>query len=410
MEMSMKSRKELTQITARRYRGSNRAAKGRILGEFCKSTGYNRAYSAMLLRTYGRSSLMGHEGTAVRLVTTKGHRGHGGRPPRYEAQVSQVVHSLWKRLGYPCGKRLAPIIRRWISCIRADRFLHPSAKVCRALMSISPATIDRLLKPTRQKLRVRGLSHTHSNPTLQQLIPVRTFGDFSQVPPGHCQLDTVAHDGGIASGEYAFSVVFSDVCTAWTERRAVQNRASRWIQQALDEMLQSVPFAVRHLHPDSGSEFVNHNILRYCSQHGIRLTRSRPGKKNDNCWVEQKNFDTVRKLVGYSRYSSPQALQSLNELYRLQGLLQNYVLPSQKLLDKTRIGSRYRKRYDTFLTPAERVLLHPQASARAKKHIRQVRAGLNPLALAGQIITLQKQLFSQAEKLSSVQLREVAAL
>jgi hypothetical protein len=167
---------------------------------------------------------------------------------------------------------------------------------------------------------------------------------------------------------------------------------------------------VCHLHPDSGSEFVNHNILRYCTQHGIRLTRSRPGKKNDNCWVEQKNFDTVRKLVGYARYSSPQALQTLNQLYRLQGLLQNYVLPSQKLVEKQRVGSRYRKRYDKFLTPAERVLLHPQAFAQAKNRVRRTRAGLNPLALADEITALQKRLFSQAEKLSSLQLREAAAL
>jgi hypothetical protein len=183
MEMSMKSRRELTEITARRYRLSNRVAKGQILSEFCRSTGYNRAYSAMLLRAYRRPHLLGQEGTAVRLIPTKGHSRGGGRPPQYDAQVYRVVENLWRRLGYPCGKRLAPVLRRWIKWIRADRFLHPSAKVCKRLMTISPATIDRVLKPTRERLRLKGLSHTNCNPTLQQLIPVRTFGDFSHVPP-----------------------------------------------------------------------------------------------------------------------------------------------------------------------------------------------------------------------------------
>jgi len=243
-----------------------------------------------------------------------------------------------------------------------------------------------------------------------QLIPVRTFGEFSQVAPGHCQLDCVGHDGGIASGEYAFSVVISDVCTAWTERRAVQNRAARWIQPALEDIRLAVPFAVQHLHPDSGAEFINKNILRYCTDHQITLTRSRPGKKNDNCWVEQKNFDTVRKLVGYARYSSPQALEALNELYRVQGVLQNYILPSQKLLQKTRVGSRVRKLYQKPLTPAERVLLHPQVPLKVKARIRRVRAALDPLALADQVIALQKRLLKLADNLSPVQLKEAAVL
>jgi hypothetical protein len=255
----------------------------------------------------------------------------------------------------------------------------------------------------------QGISHTHSSPALRQLVPVRTFGDFSQVAPGHCQLDTVGHDGGIASGDYAFSVVISDVCTAWAERRAVQNRASRWIQQALDEMRLAIPFAVRHLHPDCGSEFINRNILRYCIDYGITLTRSRAGKKNDNCWVEQKNFDTVRKLVGYARYSSPEALLVLNQLYRVQGLLQNYVLPSQKLLEKRHVGSRVCKRYDMPLTPAERVLRHPKVSARAKRRIHQTHASLVNASFADEVSQLQRRPLQLAERLSGAELKEVAA-
>jgi len=393
----MRSRKELTEVTAQEYRGAGRTAKGRILQQFCHSTGYNRAYAAMLLRGYRKRRLVSDDSEVVGLHTTKGRRHGGGRPPMYDAPVQRVLVNVWRRFGYLCGKRLAPVIGRCINSIRHDRFLHPSAEVCAALAHISAATIDRLLKPARQKQRLKGISHTRSAGALTQLIPVRTFGDFSAVAPGHAQVDTVGHDGGRATGEYAFSLALSDVCTGCTERRGVQNRAERWIEAALEEIRQVVPFPLKHLHPDNGSEFINHNLLRYCQSHHLQLSRSRASRKNDNCWVEQKNFDTVRKLVGYLRYSSPEALQALNELYRVQGLLQNYVLPSQKLVEKKRVGSRVDKRYDKPRSPAERVLRHPQISNEVKAKVRRVCNKLDPLALADEVAQLQRRLLALAE-------------
>ena len=328
MRLSMRSRRELTEATAARYRKAGRAAKGVILQEFCKATEYHRAYAAMLFRGYGCRRIEGGLEGAARLRTTKMKRRRGGRPRLYDAQVQRVVVNLWRRLGYLCGKRMLPILRRCIPSIRRDRFLRPSAGVCQALAHISAATIDRLLKPARQKLRLKGRCHTRRVTGLLALIPVRTFGDFSSVDPGHVQLDTVGHDGGISSGEYAFSLAFSDVCTGWTERRAVQNRASRWITGALDEMRAAVPFPVKHLPPDNGAEFININLYRYCQANRIELSRSRSGRKNDNCWVEQKNFDTVRKLVGYARYASAEALEALNACIGCRGCCRTtYCLP-----------------------------------------------------------------------------------
>jgi hypothetical protein len=313
--------------------------------------------------------------------------------------VQRILVNVWTRFGYLCGKRLAPILRRCTPAIRRDRFLHPSAKVCEALTHISAASIDRLLAPARRKLRLKGTCHTRRVSGLLAMIPVRTFGDFSSVAPGHFQVDTVGHDGGIATGEYAFSLAFTDVCTGWTERRAVPNRAARWIHGALEEMRQQLPFAVTHLHPDNGSQFINVNLLRYCQTNRIELSRSRAGRKNDNCWVEQKNFDTVRKLVGYARYSSSAAREALNELYRLQGVLQNYVLPSMKLLQKTRIGSKVQKRYDKPPTPAERALAHALVDEKAKARIRRIMARLDPLLLADEVSALQRKVFALAEDL-----------
>jgi hypothetical protein len=397
MELSMKSRKELTEVTAQEYRTAARGKKGLILEQFCHSTGYNRAYAAMLLRGYRRQVMVVSPSEVLTLNATKKRRYGRGRPRLYDEQVRRVVVNVWQRFGLICGKRLAPILRRCIPSIRRDRFLRPSRQVCEALQDISAATIDRLLRPARKKLRLKGTPHTRSAGALSQLIPVRTFGEFSHVAPGHAQLDTVGHDGGVATGEYAFSLALSDVCTGWTERRGVQNRASRWIEAALEEIRQAVPFPLRHLHPDNGSEFINLNVLRYCQRHGLQLSRSRAGRKNDNCWVEQKNFDTVRKLVGYARYSSPQALEALNELYRVQGLLQNYVLPSQKLLEKKRIGSKVLKHYDKPQSPAERVLAHPGITQKVKEKVRQFRRRLDPLALADEVGQLQKRLLTLAD-------------
>jgi hypothetical protein len=395
----MKSRRELTAKVCGRYRTSDRRGKGVILEEFCQNGEYTRAYAAMLLRGYALRRVEAGPRGATRMRAVKVRRKGGGRPRLYGAEVQRVVINVWRRLGYLCGKRLAPVLRRCLPSIRRDRFLHPSDRTCEALRHISAASLDRLLKSARRKLRLKGGYHTRPTTALLGLIPVRTFGDFSSVAPGHVQLDTVGHDGGISSGEYAFSLAFCDVCTGWTERRAVPNRAARWIQAALEEMRQAVPFPVTHLHSDNGSEFINHNLYRYCKAAHIELSRSRAGRKNDNCWVEQKNFDTVRKLVGYARYSSPEALKALNALYRAQGILQNYVLPSMKLKGKKRIGSRVQKRYDRALTPAERALQCKQIGNTLKARICQTNARLDPLALADRVAALQRRVLTLADDL-----------
>jgi hypothetical protein len=403
----MKSRKELTESLCARYRRSGRRAKKLILGEFCESTHYNRAYAALLLRGYGlRRYQAGPAGVVMRAVKVR--QGRGGRPRLYDAEVQRVVVNIWRRFGYLCGKRLAPILRRCLPSIGRDRFLHASATTCQALEHISASSIDRLLKSARRKLRLKGSCRTRSTTGLLALIPVRTFGDFAAVAPGHLQLDTVAHDGGLSSGEYAFSLALCDVCTGWTERRALQNRASRWIMGALDEIRQAVPFPVTHLHSDNGSEFINHNLYRYCKAEKIDLSRSRAGRKNDNCWVEQKNFDTVRKLVGYARYCSPEALEALNALYRVQGVLQNYVLPSMKLREKKRLGSKVQKRYDKLLTPAQRVLMHPGISQSLKVKVRRMNARVDPLALADRVAILQRKVLSLAADLRAQQAAKAA--
>lgn len=401
MGMSMKSRKELTASVARRYRRSNRKAKQLILDEFCKSTGYTRSYAATLLRGYGKRKVIydRRSGEALRVSTTKRPRRAGGRPRVYDAGIRRVVAALWARYGHLCGKRLAPLIHNTLDSALDDPFLKIDAQMGEQLRTISAATIDRLLIRERAKLRLKGRSHTRARRGgLWEQIPIRTFGDWKNVAPGHAQIDTVGHDGGYGSSDCAFTLCLTDICLGWTERRALANRAARWVIAALSQIREVVPIKILHLHPDNGSEFINHNLKTYCDTEHLELSRSRPERKNDNCYVEQKNFDTIRKLVGYARYASEEALETLNALYRVHGLLQNYFLPSQRLIEKRRVGSKVHKRYDRPQTPADRLLAHPDIPESVKRRVSEQKAALNPLELSDEVNRLQQRLFELVDR------------
>jgi len=400
MGLSMKTRKELTASVAKRYRAAARKEKTIILNEFAAATGYNRAYAAMLLRGYGKKVLETGKGADVAYVASKG-AGHaaGGRPRVYPKEVARVVERLWRLFGSLCGKRLVPVIRAVLPFLHeATEFLHVSPEIVHMLDHISPATVDRLLTKARAAMRLKGTGYTRGTAALVNQIPVRTFGDWRHVPPGHVQIDLVGHDGGIASGQCCFTLTAADVCSGWTERRAVLNRASRWVLEALKDIRAAIPFPLIEIHPDNGSEFINYALIDWCARTSLIMTRSRAGKKNDNGYVEQKNFDTVRKIVGYARYTTPEAVDILNALYQTHALLQNYVYPSQKLIEKTRIGSRVIKHYDQPQTPADRLLNHPAVDERVKQKIRAIQQTLNPLHLAAEVSRLQSALLRAAAR------------
>lgn len=398
MELSMKSRKELTEVTARRYRRCGRKGKSTILDEFVASTGYNRAYAALLLRRYRTKRVTSGPKGGVRLVATKTPRHARGRPAVYDREVATAVQQLWRRFGYLCGKRLVGLIRASLPFVKGDRFLHITPAAVQALARISAATIDRMLKKPRAAMRLKATSHTRATRRLMGEIPIRTFSQWDEVGPGHVQLDLVGHDGGNARGDFCCTLSVTDVCLQWTERRAILNRAQRWVQAALEEIRSVMPFGLLELHPDNGSEFINDNLVRYCHNSGLTMTRSRPERKNDNCYVEQKNFDTVRKLVGYFRYESEEVVGLMNQLYIAHGLLLNYFVPSQKLISKTRTGSKVHKRYDAPSSPAQRLLKRSDVPLAARRRVARRLKQLNPLKLAAEVARLQDQLIEMAQR------------
>ena len=255
MRMSMKSRNELTLQLCRRYRVATKEEKSKILDEFTASSGYNRSYAAMKLRNYGIVKTIDQR----KFVTTKKPRNRGGRPTEYPQAVKKAVVTHQELFNYPCSKRLVPLIR---SIINEIETIDEKAK--QLLMRISPSTIDRMLKSLRQQMSIkRGHSYTRGSMSLQDEIPIRTFGEWKGIPPGSFQFDCVGHDGGIVSGQCCFTLTMTVVNSGWTERYAMLNRAAKCVIEGLDVTRERIPFPIRELHPDNGSEFINKHLFKY---------------------------------------------------------------------------------------------------------------------------------------------------
>jgi len=264
----------------------------------------------------------------------------------------------------------------------ARRRWRLSATVCQQLRAISPRQIDRRLAPVKRQLKTRRYGRTKPGTLLKHHIPVKT-DHWDVTVPGFTELDLVAHCGDRADGEFAHSLNVTDIHTTWVETRAVLGRGERRVQEALTDVQRTLPFRLRGIDTDNGSEFINDHLYRYCQAEGIQFTRGRPYKKDDNAHIEQKNWTHVRKLVGYLRYDTPAAVAALNELYGGElRLFQNLFLPAVKLLRKERVGARVRRRYDVPRTPLERVQACAEADPAAVARLVARRDQLDPFALA----------------------------
>jgi hypothetical protein len=267
-------------------------------------------------------------------------------------------------------------------------------------MTMSAATIDRRLAADRAKLMPRGRSHTKPGSLLKSQIPVRTWADWDDAVPGFVEIDLVGHEGGNASGEFCFTLTVTDIATGWTVNRSVRNKAQKWVFEALQYVVAAFPFPILGIDSDNGSEFINDQLLRWCIDHQVTFTRSRPGNKNDGAHVEQKNWSRVRELVGYYRYDTPAELAKLNQIWELDAVFANYFLPQQKLVFKQRNGAKITKRYDTATTPHQRAIAHEAVRPRPKITMNAAFKPLKPAALSRQILALTGELevLAQAKK------------
>ena len=374
-----------------RYRKGSRRAKAVILDEFCAVCGYHRKY-------------------AIRLLSQPVRRGaprRGGRPATYRSDALLTpLKRIWFAADQMCSKKLKAALPLWLPGYEAAHG-RLAADVRAQLLAVSPATIDRLLRPARARAGRKGLCGTRPGSLLKNQIPIRTeHWDVTQ--PGFMEADTVAHCGNSLAGNFVWSLTLTDILTGWTEIRATWNKGAVGVCAQIQAVEAGLPFALQGFDCDNGSEFLNYHLQRYFSDRPreVAFTRSRPYRKNDNAHVEQKNWTHVRQLFGYDRIDDAGLVPLMNDLYAHEwSLLQNHFHPAMKLVEKQRVNARYRKKYDPPRTPYQRLLDCGHLTEDAENRLREIHESLNPFILRQSIEKKLRGIFRDIRVTSNVRQR-----
>ena len=368
------ARQELVTAVAERYRRSTAAEKGWILDEFVALTGYHRKHA---IRVLNGSSAM----PAAR-----------GRRCVYDEAVTEGLVVLWEASDRVCGKRLKALLPILVPALERHGHLALDPRVREQLMAVSAATIDRRLAPARTVTAGQRRRRRSRLDGVRGSVPVRTFGDWQDPAPGFVEADLVAHCGRSMAGSFVWTLVLTDIASGWTECVPLLVREAGVVVDAVDQLRGGLPFPLRGIDTDNGSEFLNEVLIGFCKEHGIELTRSRPYRKNDQAWVEQKNGAVVRRLVGYGRLEGMPGAEALARLYSAARLFVNVFQPSFKLAEKTRVGARVHKRYHAPETPCARLLASDTIPAAMKDRLRAPLGTLDPLDLLDEIRAVQHHL------------------
>jgi hypothetical protein len=376
--MDMHSREQYLERVREEYRKADKKGKTRLLNEARKRTRLNRK---VLI------------GKLAHPAVERRKKKRGPRQATYSRDVQGALIKIWEMFDYPCGQRLAPAMRQETERLRNAKELVCPDDVARKLKAISAKTIDRLLARERQ---VRGLRQNRNpsvHPLLYQKVPVKVASEWDTAEVGNLQLDYVFHCGRSTAGEYLHTLSAADIATGWWEGEPIMGRSQAATKEGMDRIRSRLPFRILEIHPDNDSGMINDLLWGYCRKARIRMSRSRPYQKNDNAWVEQRNWTHVRKVVGYRRLDTAGELAILRELYGCFTVYKNFFQPTMKLAEKVRVGGKIHRKYDEPKTPYQRLIESGQISATARKGLTAQYESLNVAQLRRQIEGLRDRLF-----------------
>jgi len=387
--MDMNARYQYLKVLQERYFTSkSRKEKSHILDEYCKNTGQNRKYAIRKIRSFS---------------PTYSRPKKRARKKLYDGHVRAALAKVWDIFSKPCGQRLVSLLETEVERLRAFGELIVADETAEKLKRISAKTIDRALTHQKEYLHLKEKYSSKRNPLIYQRIPVKA-GGWDRTIPGQLQVDLVEHCGSSAAGHFGNSICCCDVTFGWWEAEAVLGRGQQGCFEGLTRIRKRSPFRWKELHPDNDTPFINWHLVRYCEEEGIRLSRSRPYKKNDNSFVEQKNATHIRNVIGHLRYDTEQEIEIINDLYRNDlRLYKNFFQPVMKLKEKIRDKEKVHRKYDTPKTPYHRLLESPHIPDETKSKLKAIYNSLNPAQLKRNIDAKLDMLYKAYQEKNNIE-------
>jgi hypothetical protein len=391
--MNNRPKKEYISVLKERYKNGNKKEKTYLLDLLSDQAKVHRKYAMRVLNGFKHMP-----------------KSRRGRKPIYSVECVYHLKKLFKAMNYSCSIKMKAAMPDWLKFYQDENLTE---EVRSQLLQMSSATIERLLRGHKAKLRRHLNTGTKFSTVLKNKIPIRSF-DYNITEPGHIEADTVAHCGNTLLGSFVWSLTFTDIYSGWTENRAVWNKGAEGVMKAIADIERGMLFNFKSFHCDNGSEFLATPLYDYFIRDRnvkINWTRSRPRRSNDNCHVEQKNWTHVRETFGYERYGRPEYVLDMNSIYMSeQYLLYNFFIPTMKLKNKTRIGSKYKRQYSLPQTPYQRLMESGSVTVEQKAKLKKIYDSLNPFLLKDD---LRKKLNQLHEKLTedkpSVKTNKVAS-
>ena len=360
------------------YLKANKERKGEILQSVCEVTGTHRKAA---IRKFRRLQMK-----------DKSIPDRRGRKQYFTPDAIAALKTVWEAASEICGELLYPIIKDYVRILQRDKLWEHSSLATEKLLLMSEGTVKRKVGNFMKARTPRnGLSSTKPS-NLKEIIPIFT-GPWESKGPGHGQIDTVVHCGHTLLGDMAFTVNYTDVALLWISLSAQWNKGQIATKNSLKQIGEKTPFKILGMHPDTGSEFINWHLKGWCDENGINLTRSRPNHKNDNAYVEQKNGHVVRRFLGYQRLDCPDVIMAMNKMYDCLEKYLNHFVPSRKCLEKIRIGSKYKRKYDGAKTAYARLMEHSAIGQEIKNKLNLEHEKMNPLLLKREVDKLIAEIF-----------------